>query len=69
MPFVGLYSTVFYEPIYNLLVLLYGIIPGHDVGVAIIFLTAIVKAVLWPLSAKALKSQKALQEIMDKPMP
>ncbi|MBN1584759.1 YidC/Oxa1 family membrane protein insertase [Candidatus Uhrbacteria bacterium] len=66
MSFLDLYSAVFYEPIYNLLVLLYDLIPGHDIGVAIIFLTVIVKAILWPLSARALKSQKALQDIQPK---
>lgn len=60
------FNAVFYEPIYNLLVWLYVTIPGRDLGIAIILLTVIVKLVLWPLSAKALHSQKALAEIQPK---
>lgn len=66
MSIVGIYHVAFYEPIYNLLVLIYDYVPGRDIGVAIIFLTVIIKGVLWPLSAKALKSQKALQDIQPK---
>jgi YidC/Oxa1 family membrane protein insertase len=66
MGIVEIYHVVFYQPIFNLLVLLYDYIPGQDIGVAILFLTVIVKGALWPLSAKALKSQKALQDIQPK---
>src|SRR5512143_4102513 len=60
------FNAVFYEPIYNLLVFLYVTIPGRDLGIAIILLTVIIKLILWPLSAKALHSQKALAEIQPK---
>lgn len=66
MGIVDIYLVIFYQPIFNLLVLVYDYIPGHDIGVAIIFLTVLVKGLLWPLSAKALKSQKALQDIQPK---
>lgn len=66
MSLLGIYHVVFYAPIYNLLVLIYDYVPGRDIGVAIIFLTVIIKGILWPLSAKALKSQKALQDIQPK---
>jgi YidC/Oxa1 family membrane protein insertase len=59
-------TTVFYQPILNLLIFLYNIIPGHDIGVAIILLTVIIKAVLLPLSKKAIQSQKALQDLQPK---
>jgi len=61
-PFV----ILFYQPILNLLVWLHNIIPGNDIGWAIIGLTIIIKIILFPLSAKSLKSQKALQEIQPK---
>ncbi|MEA2088828.1 MAG: YidC/Oxa1 family membrane protein insertase [Patescibacteria group bacterium] len=63
---VQLFNTVLYEPIFNCLVFLYNIIPGHDVGIAIIFLTIIIKLILLPLSIQATKSQKALQELQPK---
>ncbi len=61
-----MFKTIFFQPIYNLLIGLYDLVPGGDIGIAILFLTIIVKVVLWPLTAKALKSQKALQEIQPK---
>jgi YidC/Oxa1 family membrane protein insertase len=61
-----MFKTIFFQPIYNLLVGLYELVPGGDIGLAIIFLTVIVKLVLWPLTAKSLKSQKALQDIQPK---
>jgi len=61
-----IFKIIFYQPILNLLVLLYNIIPGHDLGVAIILLTIIIKIILLPLSKKSLNSQKALQELQPK---
>jgi YidC/Oxa1 family membrane protein insertase len=61
-----IFTTFFYQPILNLLVFLYNIIPGHDLGAAIIVLTVIIKLILLPLSKKSLKSQKALQDLQPK---
>lgn len=58
-----IFQTIFYQPILNLLIFLYNIIPGHQMGLAIIVLTIIIRLVLWLPSHKAIKSQKALQEI------
>jgi YidC/Oxa1 family membrane protein insertase len=41
-------------------------VPGNDLGVAIILLTLVIKLLLWPLSRKAIESQKALQDIQPK---
>ena len=61
-----LFQVIFYQPIFNLLIFLYNIIPGKDIGIAIILLTIIIKLVLWPISIKAMKSQKALTDIQPK---
>ena len=61
-----IFTVVLYQPILNLLVFLYNIIPGHDLGIAIIILTIILKIILLPLSKKSLKSQKALQDLQPK---
>lgn len=63
---VQLFNTVLYEPIFNFLVFLYNIIPGNDIGIAIIILTIVIKLLLLPLSLKATESQKALQDIQPK---
>jgi len=61
-----IFQTIFYQPILNLLVFLYNIIPGHDIGLAIILMTIVIKLILLPLSKQSIKSQKALQELQPK---
>jgi len=63
---VSLFNTILYQPIYNLLIAAYNLIPGHDIGLAIIFITIIVKVILLPFSRSALRSQKAMQELQPK---
>ena len=55
--------TIFVQPILNLLFLIYGLIPGHDFGIAVIILTAIIRFALWPLTAKQLHGQKKMQAL------
>ena len=61
-----MFQTLFYQPVLNLLVFLYNIVPGNDLGVAILLLTIIIKLLLLPLSKASIKSQKALQELQPK---
>lgn len=61
-----IFQSFFYEPILNLVVFLYSTISFHDLGVAIVFLTIIIKIILLPLSKQAIKSQKAMQDIQPK---
>jgi YidC/Oxa1 family membrane protein insertase len=63
---MDIFNIILYKPLFNALILLYNFIPGHDFGIAIIFLTIIIKTLLAPLSLKAVKSQKDLQEIQPK---
>ena len=63
---IALYNTFLYEPIFNLLVWLYNIIPGNDIGLAILALTIIIRLIFYPLSKKSIVSQKALQELQPK---
>lgn len=58
-----MFETLFYQPVLNLLVVLYDVIPGNDLGIAIILLTIIIKLLLYPLSKKSIESQKKLNEI------
>lgn len=62
----AIFQTVFYQPILNLLIYLYNIVPGNDLGLAIILLTLVIKLVLLPLSRQSIKSQKALQDLQPK---
>ena len=63
---VNSFNIVLYKPLFNSLVFLYNIIPGHDFGIAIILLTIIIRVILYPIAIKAINSQKALQKIQPK---
>ncbi len=60
------FNTFLAEPLYNLLIGIYAIVPGQDIGIAIIILTIIIKIIFWPLAAKAIKGQQALQKLQPK---
>lgn len=59
----NLFTTFIYEPIYNALVFLVHVVPGGDVGIAIVLLTILIKLILFPLSHQAIKTQKVMREI------
>lgn len=61
---IGLYHTVFLEPVFNALIALYNLV--GDVGVAIILVTIAVRVILFPVFMQSIKSQKALQGIQPK---
>jgi YidC/Oxa1 family membrane protein insertase len=60
---IDLFNTVLYQPLFNFLVWLYNILPGNDIGLAIVILTVLIKLVLYPFSLQALRAQKALVEL------
>lgn len=62
----SLYQTLLYQPLFNLLVFFYNFIPGRDIGLAIIALTILIKILLFPISRRSLKQQKALQALQPK---
>lgn len=59
----SIYRNFIFEPLYNLLVLLFDLIPWADAGIIVILLTVIVRLVLFPLSRKAVRTQVKMQEI------
>lgn len=58
-----LFFLLLYQPIFNALVALYNLVPGNDLGVAIVLLTIVLKVVLQPLTVKSLRSQRELSRI------
>lgn len=61
-----LFHAVFYNPIYNALVALVSIIPGGDVGVAVIIITIIIRLILLPFSLSAARTQRAMRHLEPK---
>ncbi len=61
--FSTIWHTFFFDPVYNALVFFIDVIPGGDVGLAIIATVLLVKTILLPISIKAVQTQKAMREI------
>ena len=60
-----LWNLILYQPLLNLLVAIYNFV-GGDMGLAIVVLTVFLKFLLYPLSQRALVSQRALQGLQPK---
>jgi YidC/Oxa1 family membrane protein insertase len=58
-----IFNALFYNPLYNGLIFLLSLLPGADVGLAIILFTILVKLALFPLSKKAVRTQMALKSL------
>lgn len=55
--------TILVNPLFNLLLVIYALLPGHDFGVAVIVLTVIIRLALWPLVKRQLHHQKAMRDL------
>ena len=64
--FIEIYNTILYEPLFNLLVFFYNIVPGNDIGLAIILLTIFIKLILSPFFIQSIKAQRAMQTLQPK---
>jgi YidC/Oxa1 family membrane protein insertase len=53
----NIWNLVLYHTLLNALAFLVSIVPGGDIGVAVILLTILVKVILFPLSQKSIESQ------------
>lgn len=61
----ALWTNIFYQPLYNILILIVGSIALDNLALAVVILTIIVKALLWPLSKKAIVSQIKMKALGD----
>ncbi|MFA5942329.1 MAG: YidC/Oxa1 family membrane protein insertase [Candidatus Paceibacterota bacterium] len=60
------FHTVFYNPIYNALVALVALVPGSDVGIAVVLLTIGIRLILLPFSLSAARTQRAMKALEPK---
>ncbi len=58
-----MFDTLIVQPIFNLLVLIYSLIPGHNFGLAVILFTIVIRFLMWPLVKKQLHHAKAIREL------
>ena len=64
--FSAAYDTILYNPLLNGLVVLYNTVAFHDLGVAIILLTILIRFLLFPVFQKSVRYQAAMQVIQPK---
>lgn len=60
---MNIFQTIIVQPIFNLLIGLYSIIPGADFGVALIIFTILIRFALSPLVVKQLHQVKAMRKL------
>lgn len=58
-----MFTTIIVQPIFNLLVLIMALLPGHNFGLAIIIFTILVRLLMWPLVKKQINHAKAMREL------
>lgn len=61
--FASVFQVVIVKPIFNLLVLIYALLPGHNFGMAIIIFTIVVRLLMWPIVKKQLHHAKAMRAL------
>lgn len=61
-----MFQTFVEQPVFNLLVSIYALIPGHDLGLSIIIFTVIIRMALWPLVKKQLHQARAMKRLQPK---
>lgn len=60
---MNIFDILVVQPIFNLLIGLYSIIPGGDFGVSIIIFTVIIRFALYPLVKKQLHQTQAMKKL------
>lgn len=58
-----MFTTIIVKPLFNLLVSIYALLPGHNFGLAIIIFTLIVRLLMWPLIRRQLRQAKVMREL------
>jgi YidC/Oxa1 family membrane protein insertase len=61
-----IYTEILFRPLYNAMIFIVDLLPGHEVWIAIVLLTLLIKFILYPLSMSSIKSQRAMQELQPK---
>ena len=60
---MNVFDIVVVQPIFNLLILIYSVVPWADFGIALIILTVIIRFLMWPLVKKQLHQTKAMRKL------
>lgn len=58
-----MFTTLIVQPIFNVLALIYALLPGHNFGLAVILFTIIIRLLMWPLVKKQLRQTKLMRKL------
>lgn len=60
---MNIFELFIVQPIFNLLLFIYSVVPFADFGIAIIIFTIIIRFAMWPLVVKQLHQVKAMRKL------
>jgi YidC/Oxa1 family membrane protein insertase len=58
-----MFTTLIVQPLFNLLTLIYALLPGHNFGLALVIFTIIIRLLLWPMVKKQLHQARAMRKL------
>lgn len=58
-----MFTTLIVQPLFNLLTIIYALLPGHNFGLSLIIFTIVIRLLMWPLIKKQLHHAKAMREL------
>lgn len=58
-----MFTDLIVQPIFNLLVLIYSLLPGHNFGLALILFTIVIRLLMWPLVKRQLRQTKIMRKL------
>lgn len=60
---MNIFDVVIVQPILNLLMAIYALVPGGDFGISVVIFTILFRFILWPLAKKQLHQAKAMRKM------
>lgn len=60
---MNIFDLLIVQPLFNLLILLYAVIPGGDFGISIIIFTILFRLAMWPLVKRQLHHTKLIKKL------
>lgn len=60
---MNIFDIVIVQPIFNMLLVIYSLIPGGDFGIALVIFTILIRLTMWPLVKKQLHQVKAMRKL------
>jgi YidC/Oxa1 family membrane protein insertase len=58
-----MFTHLIVQPLFNLLVLIYALLPGHNFGLSLILFTVVIRLLMWPLVKRQLRQTKLMRKL------